>query len=526
MKLKIKISILFLFVFNFIYTQEKKIIEIIQAGSFDRNEKTNPGANILKKNDKIRVHLLHDGMNIYSDYALFFKKNNSFKASGNVILEQGDSIKLFSNNLDYDGNDRKVIAKGNVDFYNNDTNLKTNLLYHDRNAKEFFFKEGGTIKDSVTTIKSIEGKYFLENSKYNFKKDVEINNPEYYIQSNNLDYFTKTEHAFFFGPTKIIGSDYDIYCEKGFYDTKNKRGYFTRKSKINYNNRVIEGDSLTFDDNSKFASASKNIILTDTLNKSIIKGNYAEIFKAIDSAMITKRAMAIKLIENDSLFIKADTLFAIGPSENRIIKGRYNVRIFKQNLSGKSDRIFIDQKSGLTKLLRNELSNRQKQVMTNNEITKLNPILWNGDSQMTGDEIHITRNIKTNDLDSLKILNNAFIIEKDTLGIENFNQMKGINLFGKFKDNELKTIELVQNTEMIYYLYDDDTNELIGIDKAICSSIIMEINNNTIKEITFITNPEGEVYPEKDIELSFKILNGFNWRINEKITKKEEIFIK
>ena len=100
------------------------------------------------------------------------------------------------------------------------------------------------------------------------------------------------------------------------------------------------------------------------------------------------------------------------------------------------------------------------------------------------------------------------------------------DLFGKFKNNELKTIELVQNTEMIYYLYDDDTNELIGIDKAICSSIIMEINNNSIKEITFITNPEGEVFPEKDIELSLKILNGFNWRISEKITKKEEIFIK
>ncbi len=145
---------------------------------------------------------------------------------------------------------------------------------------------------------------------------------------------------------------------------------------------------------------------------------------------------------------------------------------------------------------------------------------------MTGDEIHITRNIKTNDLDSLKILNNAFVVEKDTLGIKNFNQMKGINLFGKFQNNELKTIELIQNTEMIYYLYDDNTNDLIGIDKAICSSIIMEIENNTIKEITFITNPEGEVFPEDEMEISLKILNGFNWRISEKITKKEEIFIK
>tara|TARA_B100000780_G_scaffold63921_1_gene41694 strand:- start:7776 stop:9350 length:1575 start_codon:yes stop_codon:yes gene_type:complete len=524
--LKTKVSILFLLFFNLIFTQEKKIIEIIQAGSFARNEKINPGANILKKNDNMRVHLLHDGMNIYSDYALFYKKKNSFNASGNVVVKQGDSIQLYSETLDYNGNNRKIIAKGNVDFYNNETNLKTNLLYHDRNAKEFFFKEGGIIKDSATIIKSLEGKYFLEYSKYIFNKKVEIENPEYYIQSNKLDYYTKTEQAYFFGPTKIIGADYDIYCEKGFYDTRNKEGYFTRKSKINYNNRLIEGDSLTFNDNSKFASASKNIILTDTINKTIIKGNYAEIFKARDSAMITKRSMVIKMIEKDSLFIKADTLFAIGPSENRIIKGRYNVRIFKKGLSGKSDKILINQKTGLTKLIRNELSERQKQVLTANEIAKINPVLWNGDSQMTGDEIHITRNIKTNDLDSLKILNNAFVVEKDTLGIKNFNQMKGINLFGKFQNNELKTIELIQNTEMIYYLYDDNTNDLIGIDKAICSSIIMEIENNTIKEITFITNPEGEVFPEDEMEISLKILNGFNWRISEKITKKEEIFIK
>tara|TARA_X000000368_G_C23044138_1_gene718366 strand:+ start:800 stop:2374 length:1575 start_codon:yes stop_codon:yes gene_type:complete len=524
--LKIKTSILFLLFFNLIFSQEKKIIEIIEAGSFDRNEETNPGANILKRNDKIRVHLFHDGMNIYSDYALFYKKTNSFKASGNVVVLQGDSINLLSNYLDYDGNVRKIIATGNVDFSNSNTNLKTEILFHDRNAKEFFFERGGVIKDSITTIKSSEGKFFQENSKYTFNKNVEITNPEYYIESNKLDYYTISEHAYFFGPTSIEGKDYDIYCEKGFYDTKKKRGFFTRNSKINYNNRIIEGDSLTFNDNQEFASATKNIVLTDTINQTIIKGNYAEVFQAIDSAMITKKSIAIKMIEKDSLFIKADTLFAIGPPENRIIKGRYNVRIFKENLSGKSDKIIINQKNGLTKLLRNEISERQKQILTINEIAKINPIIWNGASQMTGDEIHIIRDVKTNDLDSLKILNNAFIIEKDTLGENNFNQMKGIKLFGKFHENELKTIELIQNTEMIYYLYDEKTKDLIGIDKAICSSIIMEIENNNIKEITFFTNPEGEVYPEEEMESNLKVLNGFNWRIKEKIETKEEIFIK
>ena len=110
---------------------------------------------------------------------------------------------------------------------------------------------------------------------------------------------------------------------------------------------------------------------------------------------------------------------------------------------------------------------------------------------MTGDEIHILRDIKTNELDSLKILNNAFVVEKDTLGINNFNQMKGINLYGKFLSNELKYINLIQNTEMIYHLYDDKTNELIGVDKAICSSILMNIKNNNIRRHNFFYKPRG-----------------------------------
>ena len=72
--MKIKLSIIFIFLFNIILSQEKKIIQIIEAGSFDKNEIKLPGANILKKNNSVRVHLLHDGMNIWSDYALFYKK--------------------------------------------------------------------------------------------------------------------------------------------------------------------------------------------------------------------------------------------------------------------------------------------------------------------------------------------------------------------------------------------------------------------------------------------------------------------
>ena len=143
--MKLKLSIILILLFNVLLSQEKKIIQIIEAGSFDKNELDLPGANILKKNSSVRVHLLHDGMDIWSDYALFYKKNNSFKARGDVVVKQGDSIELYSENLEYDGNSRKIIAKTNVIFKNNNTTLKTQILFHDRDLKEIYFENGGII---------------------------------------------------------------------------------------------------------------------------------------------------------------------------------------------------------------------------------------------------------------------------------------------------------------------------------------------------------------------------------------------
>ena len=36
---------------------------------------------------------------------------------------------------------------------------------------------------------------------------------------------------------------------------------------------------------------------------------------------------------------------------------------------------------------------------------------------------------ENNKLDSLIVTNNGFIVEKDTLGVDNFNQIKGIKIF-------------------------------------------------------------------------------------------------
>ena len=116
--------------------------------------------------------------------------------------------------------------------------------------------------------------------------------------------------------------------------------------------------------------------------------------------MVTHRALAINLVELDSLFIHADTLIATGPPERRIIRGFYGVRIFKEDLSGKTDSIYFNLTSGRAKLIRRPISDRDLQYLTPQEIADRNPILWSDESQMTGDEIHLTIDNEKEVLDS------------------------------------------------------------------------------------------------------------------------------
>ena len=131
----------------------------------------------------------------------------------------------------------------------------------------------------------------------------------------------------------------------------------------------------------------------------------------------------------------------------------------------------------------------------------------------------------TNELDSIKITNNVFILEKDSISKSNFNQIKGLKLDGKFLDNKLKNAVINQNAELIYYMY-NDKNNLIGIDKAISSSIQIQFNNKSIDEIVFITDPEGILYPENFLDPNETILNGFIDRSDEKISNKSDLIEK
>ncbi len=521
------LQLVFLFAIGKAVAQEEpKIIKIIQAGGSTQDQFNFPGANILVKKEGIRVHLFHEGALIKSDVSYFYPKENFFRANGDVIFTQGDSLKMTCDQIEYDGTSKLAKAWGKVVLERPDMNLKTDTLFLDRANSKAFYNSFGTIEDEKRKLTSIRGIYFMDEKKYRFISSVKIDDPEYLLNSQRLDYYTESDKAFFYGKTTIVGEEYDIYCEKGAYDTQLQRGNFQENAVIFYDNKEIRGDSLYFENEKNYAAATNNISVIDTLNKSVINGHYGEVFKAKDSAIITRRGLAVNIIDQDSLYIHADTLIATGPTEKKILRGYYDVRIFKTDLRGKSDSLHLDQSTGLIKLLKLPLSRKESQILTASQKNKKNPILWFGRSQMSGDKIFLTSNMETKKLDSLKIIGNSWIIERDSISDTGFNQIKGGVLDGLFKEGELREIDVSKNTEVVYYMYSDEDNELIGIDKTTCSRLKMVTRENQIEDITFFVSPDGNLFPDKDLPLNERKLEGFIWREDERPNTIQELFSK
>ncbi len=479
--------------------QAPKKIVVEHSDFFAVNQIEAPDAALLTGN----VRMIHDGVVMTCNKAYYFEKENYIKAFGNVQLVQGDTLFLNSKYAEYSGNAKKAFATGNAVMSSPDATLATDTINFDRNTQEVFYNTNGTIVNKENTLKSKSGRYYVTQKKFQFLTAVTITNPTYVIKSNHLDYYSNSGHSYLLGPSTITSKANYIYTEKGFYDTKKNLAHFLNKSYIKYDDRLIRGDSLYYDRNKEFASATRNVKITDSINRGIVKGHYAEVYKKQDSMFVTKRAVAVNFVENDSVYIHGKKLMVTGKEGNRIIRAFNNVRFYKTDMSGKCDSIHSSTKTALTKLIGN-------------------PILWNAENQITGDIMHLIGDSKTEKLDSLKVLNNTFIVSKDTLGT-GFNQVKGQDLYGKFKDGKLHDVDIIKNTEVIYYMRNDD-KELIGINKNKSSKINIIFDKNAIETITFFKEVDGDIFPEKDLPENGRKLKGLVWRGDERIKSKDDIF--
>lgn len=480
---------------TFVLGQNK--IKIINSELTYKDEKKYTGALVLNGNVKVS----HKGATLNCNKALFYKEKNILHAYGDVFINQGDTITQKSSYAKYNGNTQKVISWGSVVLKDPSMQLETDTLHFDRATQEMMYNCSAKITDDNNQLESKNGVYASIEKKFTATTNVVVYNPKNKLESTHLDYYTESGQSYFYGPSKITTNQSIAIAKKGFYDTKTGTSRLVKDAKIFYNNRTISGDSIYSDKNKGFASSTGNVVMTDTINQTIIKGGYAEFFRNQDSVFVIKRAMAISMAEADSLFIHGDTLLITGKPEKRIIRAYHKVKFFKTDLRGKCDSLHINQNTGLTKMFKN-------------------PVIWSGKSQIMGDSIHFSSDMVTKKLDSLFIRRNAFIIQRDSIG---FSQIKGKNMFGKFNDNQLSSLLSKGNGEVINYARDEE-KKLIAILNMICSNIFFKLSENSIQTIKFLMKPEGKTYPPSKYPADKRFLNGFIWREDEKPLVKEDIF--
>ena len=487
-----------------VFAQESKEIIIENSDFIDMNQNEIPGAIVFTGN----VRVLHNGVKINCNKAYHFKDEKYIKAFGNVQINQGDSIFMSSRYAEYDGKIEFAFATGDVSMRSPESTLVTDTIYFDKKNQQAFYNSYGTIHNKENTLKSKSGRYYVDQKKYKFTTAVIVTNPQSTIKTNNLDFYENSGHAYVFGPSTITSKENVIYTENGFYDTKNDVGKLSKNSKITYDNKIIEGDDLFYDRKKNYSRGINNVKITDTVNKVIATGHFAELYRNLetkkDSMVLTKKALVKTLVEKDTMFMHGKKIIVSGPQEDRVIRAFNNVRFYKTDMSGKCDSLHSSTKNELTQLIGK-------------------PVLWNNENQMTGNVMHLIGNNETEKLDSLKVLNNAFIIQKDSLSKNGFNQMKGQNLFGRFEENKLKEVDIIKNAESIYYIY-NDKNEFVGIRKSVCSRINLEMNENKIETMTGFNNTESNIYPDNEFPENARKLRGFAWRGDERILSKENIF--
>ncbi|WP_370425088.1 OstA-like protein [Tenacibaculum dicentrarchi] len=499
-----------LFLFSFLiisiasFSQAKKI-KILSTQLSTTDQEKYPDATILIGN----VKMAHEGATLECKRALLYQKENIFKALGEVIIEQGDSIIQYSDFVLYNGNTKKATSWGNVEINDKEMKLSTDTLHFDRKNQLLYYPNRGTICDKKNVLKSIRGTYFLKEKKFTAKSKVSVVNPQNKLESDHLDYYTNSNLAYLYGASTItnLKDSTKVYCERGFYNTNTDVAYFVKNAKLFLKERTISADSLYYDKRQGFASATNNIKVIDTVQKMVTKGNYAELYEKKDSLFIIDKAVAINAIDKDSMYVAGDKILLTGKTNNRIIRIFNNVKIFKSDLQGKCDSIHTSQVSGLTRMFKN-------------------PILWSGKNQITGDSIQLKNNTVTNKLDSLKVLKNAFMIQKDSLSEDDFNQIKGRNIYGKFEKSKLKTMLVKGNAESLYYNRNENTKKLETVTKEIASDIEFTFAENEIIETKYFKLSEGKTFPPSEFPSEEKKFRGFIWRSDEQPLSVDDLFKK
>jgi hypothetical protein len=149
-------------------------------------------------------------------------------------------------------------------------------------------------------------------------------------------------------------------------------------------------------------------------------------------------------------------------------------------------------------------------------------VLWSGADQITGRSMRIK--LREGGADTLFVDHDAFLIS--AVDSAHYDQVTGTHMVGLFRDNAIHRIEATGNCRTVYYPRElkDGREQVIGLNRADCSRLVVSIAEGQVKRITFITRPDAVLYPLDQAPPEERELKGFSWRVTERPLDREGIF--
>lgn len=504
-------SILCLFGFGLLAQKPAKVTQSPQPGQKSkvyllhsdllRKDQRVPDAQVVTGNVVFR----HDSMYMYCDSAYFYSQLNTFEAFGKIRMEQGDTLFVYGDHLYYDGVTQIARMRMNVRMENRTTTLLTDSLNFDRIYNLGYYFDGGTLMDEENVLTSEWGEYHPDTKQSVFNYNVKLVNPKFTLTSDTLRYNTATHVADIVGPSDIVSDANHIYSERGTYNTSTGKADLYDRSVLTNDGKQLTGDTLFYDRQEGIGEAFHNMVMTDTVNKNMMTGDYGFYNEKTKYAFATRKAVAIDYSQGDSLYLHADTLmlktFHLDTdSMYREMRAYHKVRFFRTDVQGVADSLVFSTTDSCLTMYKD-------------------PILWNQNQQLVGELIKIY--MKDSTINWAHIINQALSVEE--IDSTKYNQVTGKEMKSYFHDGKMYKTEVIGSVRVVYYPMDSDST-LIGMNVSETSELDIYLKDQKLDHMVMKPQSSGTLYPMNQIPPGTDRLQNFTWFDYIRPLDKQDIF--
>ncbi len=383
--------------------------------------------------------------------------------------------------------------------------------YYDskRNYAELYknarFENYENDKEEVATGDTIiyDGRF----DRYYLIGNAHFENKEQVVDADTIIMEGETEQYFFLGDPKFRSKDttsnQSIRALQSDYDAINNTMLFRGDVVVYEGSQIIFADSLDYNTEEKNGLARGNVVWIDTAANVRINCGQAFYEDSTGFLLAQDEPMLTTLIDNDSLWLRADTLISLPDTafpEQRHLYAFHHVRVYKSDMQALCDSLFYDGVDSMFTFYED-------------------PKLWVNENQFTADTVKMR--LKASKLHQVLLYEKSLVIstKEDTF----FNQIKGRNAVALFKAGKLSTMDVREKGETVYYATDDKGGYMF-VNDIDCADMTLYFAESQLKRIKYLGKPKAVVYPMHQVNHTSLLLEGFRWVDSLRIKSKYELW--